>query len=156
MTPAINQARQANISFSVHEYEHDPNTTAYGEEAATKLGLDSRRVFKTLVVAVDTRKLAVAVLPVSSQLDLKHFARAVGSKKVTMADKKDVESATGYVLGGISPIGQRKPLKTIIDQSATMHQTIYVSAGRRGLEIELSPDDLCSLTNGEYDKIKRS
>ena len=156
MTPAIEAAKQAKISFVIHEYEHDPNTTAYGEEAAAKLGLESHRVFKTLVVAVDARNLAVAVLPVSAQLDLKRIARALGFKKVVMANKKDVESTTGYVLGGVSPIGQRKNLKTIIDQSATKFETIYVSAGRRGLEIELSPDDLCLLTNGQYDTIKRS
>lgn len=155
MTPAINSAKQANIKFHVHEYDHDPAAESYGMEAATKLGVDSGRVFKTLVVALDSRDLAVAVLPVSAQLDLKRFAKAVGTKKVAMANKKVVERTTGYVLGGVSPVGQRKKLRTVIEISAPQYKTIYVSAGRRGLEIELSPDDLSSLTDGEFKSISK-
>jgi len=155
MTPAINSAKRANIKFIVHEYDHDPAVESYGMEAATKLGVDSGRVFKTLVVALDNRDLAVAVLPVSTQLDLKLFAKAMGTKKVTMASKTVVQRTTGYVVGGVSPVGQRKKLRTVIDISASKYNTIYVSAGRRGLEIELSPDDLGSLTNGEFKAISK-
>ncbi|MFC1884776.1 Cys-tRNA(Pro) deacylase [Thermodesulfobacteriota bacterium] len=153
MTPAINSAKRANINFNIHEYDHDPAADSYGEEAAIKLGVDTGRVFKTLVVALDNKDLAVAVLPVSKLLNLKLFAKAIGTKKVAMADRKVVERTTGYVLGGVSPIGQKKKLRTIIDESATVHDTIYVSAGRRGLDIELAPDDLCLLTGGTFDII---
>lgn len=146
MTPAINTAKRAKINFHIHTYEHDPAFHSYGEEAATKLGLETQRVFKTLIVAINSRTLAVAVLPVSQQLDLKRFAKALGVKKVAMADKKQAEKTTGYVLGGISPLGQKKRLKTIIDQSAMDYPTIYISAGRRGLEIELTAQDLSRLT----------
>lgn len=155
MTPAISRAKRANIEFQVHEYEHDPKVQSYGDEAADKLGLDPTRVFKTLIVARENRELAVAVLPVANQLDLKLLARVMGSKKVAMADKQRVERVTGYVLGGVSPLGQRKTLKTIIDESALQQESIFVSAGRRGLEIELSPFDLCSLTGGEFAAISK-
>lgn len=153
MTPAIENVKKANIRFNIHEYHHDPASNSYGEEAAVKLGVDSLSVFKTLVVALDDKSLAVAVLPVSTQLNLKRFAKAAGIKKVTMADKKVVERTTGYLLGGVSPIGQKKKLKTIIDSSATDFETIYISAGRRGLELELSPNDLCLLTDGKFEDI---
>lgn len=155
MTPAIKKATSEKIHFHIHEYEHDPESTSYGEEAAIKLGLDKSSVFKTLVVDLGEKKLAVAVIPVSTQLDLKLFAKSAGAKKALMADKKDAERSTGYVLGGISPIGQRKKLKTIIDRSAKDYQSIYVSAGRRGLEIELSPNDLCLLTQGVFQDISK-
>ena len=155
MTPAINSAKRAKIKFDIHEYQHNPAAESYGMEAATELGVDPGRVFKTLVVALDNRDLAVAVLPVSTQLDLKRFARAVGSKKVAMAERKAVERTTGYVLGGVSPVGQRKKLRTLIDISALQFNTIYVSAGRRGLEIELSPSDLRSLTDAEFKAISK-
>ncbi len=148
MTPAIKTAKKAKVEFHVHKYEHAPSSSSYGEEAASKLGIDTDRVFKTLVVAIGDRDFAVAVLPVSRQLDVRRYARAVGVKKVIMANKKDVEKITGYVLGGVSPIGQNKRLVTIIDGSANKFDTIFVSAGRRGLEIELSPKDLCLLTSG--------
>lgn len=153
MTPAINSAKQANINFKIHEYDHDPSAESYGEEAAIKLGLDPNRVFKTLVVALDSKDLAVAVLPVSKQLNLKLFAKATGTKKAAMADKKIVERTTGYVVGGVSPIGQKKKLRTIIDDSARLHETVYVSAGRRGLDMELVPDDLCLLAKGTFASI---
>jgi Cys-tRNA(Pro)/Cys-tRNA(Cys) deacylase len=148
MTPAINTARKAKVTHKVHEYVHDPATESYGLEAAEKLSVPEARVFKTLVVSLDSRELAVGVIPVSSMLSMKRMAKAAGAKKASMADRADVERATGYVLGGVSPLGQKKRLKTIIDSSASQHPTIYVSAGRRGLEIELSPTDLVRLVNG--------
>jgi len=147
MTPGINLARKQKIAHTVHEYTHDPDSESYGQEAADKLGVPASRVFKTLVVSLDNKTLAVAVLPVSGMLSMKQIARAAGAKKATMAAPADVERATGYVLGGVSPLGQKKRLKTIIDVSAADYDTVYISAGRRGLEIELSPDDLKSLTN---------
>ncbi len=155
MTPAIETARRCGIPFHLHEYDHDPRAESYGEEAAVKLGVDPERVFKTLVVARDDGELAVAVLPVSSQLDLKRFAKALGAKKAAMADGKVVEKATGYVLGGVSPIGQKKALRTVIDVSAKGHGTILVSAGKRGLQIELAPEDLCALTDGVFERLGR-
>jgi Cys-tRNA(Pro)/Cys-tRNA(Cys) deacylase len=148
MTPGINAARKAKIAHKVHEYVHDPATESYGLEAAEKLSVPEARVFKTLVVSLDSRELAVGVIPVSSMLSMKRMAKAAGAKKASMADRADVERSTGYVLGGVSPLGQKKRLKTIIDSSASHHPTIYVSAGRRGLEIELSPADLVRLVNG--------
>jgi Cys-tRNA(Pro)/Cys-tRNA(Cys) deacylase len=142
-TPAIVAAGRAGISFTVHEYVHDAKAASYGLEAAEKLGLDPARVFKTLVADVDGT-LTVAIVPVAAQLDLK----ALG-KRVTMADTKLAERTTGYVAGGISPLGQRKKLPTVLDQSALGFETIHVSAGRRGLEIELSPADLLTLTGGQ-------
>ncbi len=141
-TPAIVAAERAAIAFTVHEYVHDPKAASYGLEAAEKLGVDPARVFKTLVADVDG-VLTVAIVPVETQLDLK----ALG-KRVTMADPKLAERTTGYVAGGISPLGQRKQLPTVIDESALGFETVYVSAGRRGLEIELAPADLLALTAG--------
>jgi Cys-tRNA(Pro)/Cys-tRNA(Cys) deacylase len=150
-TPAIAAAERADIRFALHEYEHDPKAESYGLEAAEALGLDPTRVFKTLVVDRDGA-LEVAVVPVAAQLDLK----ALGGKRTAMADKTKAERATGYVLGGISPLGQRKALPTTVDESALAHQTVYVSAGRRGLEIELTPDDLVRLTQAHVKPIARS
>jgi len=148
MTPAINLAKKQKIAHQVHEYTHDEAAESYGLEAAEKLGIPAERVFKTLVVMLDSKELAVGVLPVSAMLSMKLIAKALGAKKAVMADKLDVARSTGYVLGGVSPLGQKKRLKTAIDSSAKNHSTIYVSAGRRGLEIELSPDDLVKLTSG--------
>lgn len=148
MTPGINVAKQRKITHKVHEYAHDPSSESYGLEAAEKLGVADARVFKTLVVNLDNKTLAVGVIPVSSMLSMKLIAKAAGAKKAVMAAQADVERSTGYVLGGVSPLGQKKRLKTIIDSSAKQFSTIYVSAGRRGLEIELSPDDLTRLVNG--------
>jgi Cys-tRNA(Pro)/Cys-tRNA(Cys) deacylase len=146
-TPAIAAAQRAGIAHRVHEYRRDPHAGSYGLEAATLLGVDPARVFKTLVVSVDGSP-AVAVVPVDAQLDL----RALG-KRAALADARDAERATGYVTGGISPLGQRKRLPTIVDASAAAFETIYVSAGRRGLELELSPDDLLLLTGGTIAQI---
>ena len=148
MTPGINIAVKAKVPHKIHAYTHNPGNQAYGLEAAEKLRIPAARVFKTLVVHLDNNTLAVAVIPVSSQLSMKRMACGVGAKKVQMAAKSDVERSTSYILGGVSPLGQKKRLKTIIDASAANYPTIYVSAGRRGVEIELAPQDLKNLTNG--------
>lgn len=148
-TPAIVAAQHAGIAFHTHEYEHDPRVESYGLEAADALGLDPGRVFKTLVVDLDGT-LAVAIVPVASQLDL----RALG-KRASLADATRAERATGYVLGGISPLGQRRPLPTLVDGSALEHETIFVSGGRRGLELELAPADLVRLTGAETRRLSR-
>ena len=140
-TPAIEAAERAGIPFTLHEYEHDPGADSYGLEAAEKLGVDPARLFKTLVADVDGT-LTVACVPAAAQLDLK----ALG-KRAQLADRNYAERATGYVSGGISPLGQRRRLPTRIDASALEHETILVSAGRRGLQIELDPRDLVRLTD---------
>ncbi len=150
MTPAINCAKRAKIEYKVHQYDHDPAAPSYGEEAAEKLGIGTHQIFKTLVVDIGDNKLAVSVIPVSGKLNFKQFAAAAGVKKVSMADHKDAERATGYVLGGISPLGQKKRLKTIIHNSALEFDTVYVSAGKRGLDIQLTPRDLAKLTNASF------
>ena len=154
MTPAINEVKKHKVSHKVHEYSHDDASESYGLETAEKMGVSADRVFKTLVVSIyhspQHSELAVGIIPVSSLLSMKLIAKAAGAKKAAMADKSDVERSTGYVLGGVSPLGQKKTLKTIVDSSAKNYSTIYVSAGRRGLEIELSPNDLATLTNGEF------
>lgn len=149
MTPAINTAKRAKIPFTVHEYVHDPACAAYGLEAAEKLNIDPERVFKTLIADLGG-ELVVAIIPVTAMLSLKLLAKAAGAKKAAMADKGAAERSTGYVLGGISPLGQKKGLRTVIDLSAQDHPTIHVSAGRRGLEIELAPEDLRRLTNAQF------
>ena len=150
MTPAINVARKANIAHTIHEYAHDATSESYGLEAAEKLGVSEERVFKTLVVSLANNELAVGVLPVSSMLSMKLMAKAVGAKKASMASHAEVERSTGYVLGGVSPLGQKKRLKTIIDASAQQYSTVFVSAGRRGLDMELSPDCLRQLVSGAF------
>ncbi|WP_417438586.1 Cys-tRNA(Pro) deacylase [Idiomarina sp.] len=150
MTPAIDVAKENEISFKVHEYSHDPASESYGGEAAEKLGVPQEQVFKTLVVSLDGKELAVGIIPVSSRLSLKLIAKALGAKKATMATKSDVERATGYVLGGVSPLGQKKQLRTIIDTSATYNSTVFISAGRRGLDMELNPEDLKTMVSGEF------
>lgn len=155
MTPAINKAKKAKIKFNVHEYEHDPAGESYGLEAAHKMGVDPSRVFKTLVVSGGGKDLIVAVVPVTGQLDLKRMAKAVGIKKIAMADVKVVERTTGYVVGGVSPLGQKKQLPTVIDVTARELDTMFVSAGRRGLEIELSPDDLAAQTRASFAAIAK-
>ncbi len=157
MTPAINAAKKAKVAYQVHEYEHDPSAESYGEEAAVALGLDPAQVFKTLLVAIngDNKKLAVGVVPVSGQLDLKAMAAALKAKKVVMANPQDAERATGYVVGGISPLGQKKRLPLVLDSSAESYATICMSAGRRGLEIEMAAADLLKLTSGTLAAIGR-
>ncbi|MES9836178.1 MAG: Cys-tRNA(Pro) deacylase [Candidatus Thiodiazotropha sp.] len=155
MTPAINAAKKAGIEFRTHSYEHDSKHPSYGMEAAEKLGIPPQRVFKTLVVSLDGRELAVAVVPVSTQLDLKAFARAAKVKKAVMADAGQVERTTGYVVGGVSPLGQKKRLLTLIDRSAAELPTLFVSAGRRGLEIELVAEDLARLLDARFTAIAK-
>ncbi len=155
MTPAINALKQSRVPFTLHEYAHDPGTTAYGEEVVEKLDQDPARVFKTLVAAVEGKGLAVAMVPVAASLDLKALAAAVGGKRAAMADVGEAERATGYVAGGISPLGQRKRLAAVLDESALRWPTIFVSAGRRGLQLELAPADLARLAGARTAPIAR-
>ena len=144
MTPACKLLKSKKIDYSIHEYEHDANAKSFGLEAAEKLNLKVEEVFKTLLVT-DDKNFYVAVLPVHHLLNLKKVANAVGAKKLHMADPKDAERLTGYLVGGISPVGQKKRLKTVIDQSAQSLAKIYVSGGKRGLDIGLAPQDLCEV-----------
>ena len=153
-TPATVALTRAGIAFTLHEYAHDPRAESYGLEAAAALGLDPARVFKTLMANADQR-LAVAVVPVAGQLDLKAFARALGASRASMADKAAAERATGYVVGGISPIGQKRAHPTVLDSSALDQPTIYVSAGRRGLDLEIAPEDLVRITGAITDQVGR-
>ncbi|MCK8610264.1 Cys-tRNA(Pro) deacylase [Agromyces sp. C10] len=154
-TPATVALARAGIRFTALAYEHDPRAAAYGLEAAEKLGIPPERVFKTLLVSVDG-SLVVGIVPVAEQLDLKALAAAVGGKRAEMADPALAERKTGYVVGGISPIGQKVALPTVLDESAILHETILVSGGRRGLDLELAPDDLLAVTNGRYAPIARA
>ena len=153
-TPATTLLARAGVPFSTHAYEHDPASASYGLEAAEALGIAADRVFKTLLADVDGR-LTVAVVPVSGQLDLKALAAAAGGKRATMAEAAAAERATGYVVGGISPLGQRKRLPIVVDRSALAFATVFVSAGRRGLEVELAPADLVRLTGATTADIAR-
>jgi Cys-tRNA(Pro)/Cys-tRNA(Cys) deacylase len=150
MTPAIDLANKYKVAFTVHQYQHDPSAESYGDEAAATLGFHANRIFKTLVVELNTGELAVGIVPVSRSLNLKAIAAAAKAKKAVMADSLKVQRTTGYVLGGVSPIGQRKKLATVIDSSAHDFNTILVSAGKRGLEIELSAHDLSTLTAATF------
>jgi len=156
MTPAINRAQKAGIDYTIHQYQHNPHAASYGKEAADLLGTNSKRVFKTLLLSFNQTQLAVAMVPVSSQLDLKAMAKVLKTKKVILADAAEAEKATGYIIGGISPLGQKKQLPMVLDQSAIEFDTIYVSAGKRGLEIELSPHDLRQLCQAQLANIKNS
>lgn len=144
-TPATVALAAAGVPFTEHSYTHDPGNTNYGLEAATVLGIEPARVFKTLMADV-AGTLAVAIVPVNGTLDLKALAQALGHKKAAMADPAAAQRRTGYVLGGISPLGQRQQSPTVLDESAPGHGTIFVSGGRRGFDIELAPEDLIRLT----------
>lgn len=149
MTPATKLLKANKIDFSIHEYEHDANAKSFGLEAAEKLNLRVEEVFKTLLVT-DEKNYFVAILPVHHQLNLKKVAQAVGAKKLKMSDPKEAERLTGYLVGGISPVGQKKRLKTVIDQSAVQLEKLYVSGGKRGLDIGLKPQDLAKVLSATF------
>ena len=155
MTPAIDLLKKAKAEHQVHSYSHDPKTASYGLEAAEKLGLEPARVFKTLLAATEKGELLVAVVPVVGTLDLKALAHAAGVKKADMADPQQAQRSTGYLVGGISPLGQKKRLRTFIDESARQYPTIHVSAGRRGLEVELAAEVLAQHTQASFADIGR-
>ncbi|QZY27942.1 Cys-tRNA(Pro) deacylase [Nocardioides coralli] len=160
-TPATVALDRAGVDYRLLPYEHDPRAESYGLEAAEALGVDPARVLKTLVTALDPRpgaraRLVVGIVPVSTLLDLKALARAVGAPRAAMADVAEAERATGYVAGGISPIGQRRQLATVVDRSALDHPRVLVSAGRRGLDVELTPADLLAVTGGTVAEIGRA
>jgi Cys-tRNA(Pro)/Cys-tRNA(Cys) deacylase len=148
MTPAINAAEAAQIAFVLHPYEHSANAESFGHEAAEKLGVAPERMFKTLVAKVDGRHLVMVLVPVAARLDVKKLAAVVGGKRAELADPNEAQRATGYVIGGISPLGGRKKLPTFLDESVLGQATVFVSAGQRGLQMELSPHDLVRLTAG--------
>lgn len=153
-TPATISLKRLGIPFAVHSYTHDPGETDFGGEAAAALGVDPARIFKTLLAEVDGA-LAVAVVPVAGLLDLKALAAALGGKRAVMADPAVAERKTGYVVGGISPVGQRTRLRTVLDESARDHSAVLVSGGRRGFDIELAPGDLALAVDGLWGKIAR-
>ena len=153
-TPALALLIRQRVTHTLHSYEVDADTPNYGHAVATALGQDPGRVFKTLVTEVDG-VLTVAVVPVVGDIDLKALAAAAGGKRAAMADRAAAERATGYVRGGISPLGQRRRLPTLVDESALAHETVFVSAGRRGLELELAPADLVRLTGAETRRLTR-
>ncbi|BCS96012.1 Cys-tRNA(Pro)/Cys-tRNA(Cys) deacylase [Desulfoluna limicola] len=157
MTPAINLLKKKKIKHNVHSFKHDPNFGAYGDEVVEKLGFEAERVFKTIIVALDGngKNLCGAIVPVTGLTDLKHVAKAAGAKKAAMADPKEAERATGYITGGISPVGHKKRIPLLLDAQAMDHPTIMVSGGKRGLELELAPEDLIAATGAKVASIHK-
>ena len=153
MTPAIDLLKKNKCDFKVHKYDHDPACTNFGDEAVVKLGLDASQVYKTLLVELTPKQLVVCVLPVENQLSLKDVATAFDVKKAVMANKDEAQKVTGYLLGGISPLGQKKLLKTVLDESVNKFGTIFISGGKRGLDIEVKPCDLEKLLKAKIHKI---
>ena len=147
MTPAIEMLKKNKCDFKIYKYDHDPACTNFGDEAVIKLGLDASQVYKTLLVELTPKQLVVCVLPVENQLSLKDVASAFDVKKAVMANKDEAQKVTGYLLGGISPLGQKKLLKTVLDESVNKFETIFISGGKRGLDIEVKPKDLQKLLN---------
>ncbi len=153
MTPAINELKKHKITFVIHKYKHDPKVTNYGLEAAEKLNLDADRVYKTLLVEITPKELVVCVIPVNKSLNLKAVASSFESKNAVMANKDEAQKATGYQLGGISAFGQKKKHRTLLDTSAQSFETIYISGGKRGLDIEVDPKDIIKVLNSHYEEI---
>ena len=153
MTPAIEMLKKNKCDFKIHKYDHDPACTNFGNEAVQKLGLDASQVYKTLLVELTPKQLVVCVLPVENQLSLKDVATAFDVKKAVMANKDEAQKVTGYLLGGISPLGQKKFLKTVLDESVNKFETIFISGGKRGLDIEVKPCDLEKLLKAKIHKI---
>ena len=156
MTPAIMLLRRCKVAHRIHEYEHDTSADSYGLEAAEKLGANPARVFKTLVVTLGREQMAMGIVPVCDMLNMKRMAAACDAKKAALASPHEVERATGYVLGGVSPLGQRKRLVTVIDTSAGKFESVYVSAGRRGMDVELAPADLSRLLEATFADIRQA
>jgi Cys-tRNA(Pro)/Cys-tRNA(Cys) deacylase len=146
---------RAGIRFTPHSYAHDPAVTDFGAEAARELGIEPARIFKTLMVTTDAAGFGIGIVPVAAMLDLKALAAALGGKRAELADPRVAERKSGYVVGGISPVGQRTALPTVLDESAAQFETILVSGGRRGFDLELTPVDLLAATNGRYGAIRR-
>ena len=154
MTPAIEMLKKNKCDFKIHKYDHDPACTNFGDEAVVKLGLDASQVYKTLLVELTPKQLVVCVLPVENQLSLKDVASAFDVKKAVMANKDEAQKVTGYLLGGISPLGQKKLLRTVLDESVNSFKTIFISGGKRGLDIEVKPSDLQNLLRAKICEIK--
>ena len=153
MTPEINLLKKHKCDFKIHKYEHDPACTNFGDEAVEKLGLDANQVYKTLLAELTPKELVVCVIPVSKQLSLKEVADIFGVKKAQMAQKDEAQKVTGYLLGGISPLGQKKLLRTVLDESVNDFKTIFISGGKRGLDIEVFPKDLKDILKAKIGRI---